>query len=261
MVDDAADEGAGGAEELDRIEAEVLGGRPPRPVVAALRPRLGAMGLTTEPLVQLVAGVRGDLGAVRIADDDDLVRYCYQVSSTVGLMLCGAVGVARAGWDRAVDLGIALQLSDILADVGDDAAKGRVYLPASRLAREGLEPGDVIATAGRGEVRLDRVRAGVAGLADRYYASAREGMRWVPLRYRHGVMLLAEVWASHGRATPGGAATGRFVRIGAAGKVAALGRVMGRALTAGVLGLRPPLPRDPSLHQASAGWPGTAAPA
>jgi phytoene synthase len=176
-------------------------------------------------------------------------------------MLCGALGVARAGWDRAVDLGIALQLSDILADVEDDAVKGRVYLPASRLAPAGLTPEDVLAGGGGSDARLEQVRAGVAAMADRYYASAREGMRWVPLRYRHGVMLLAEVWAAHGRAAPESATHGGFVRVGTGGKVAALGRVIARALTPGVLGLRPPLPRDPALQAAIAGWPGTATPA
>lgn len=257
-VDDAADEGAGGAPELDRLEAELTGRAPPRALVERLRPRLAAMGLGTEPLELLIAGVRSDLGPVRMADDDALVRYCYQVSSTVGLMLCAALGVAPAGWDRAVDLGIALQLSDILADVPDDAARGRVYLPASRLARAGLSPGDVLAGVRPDDPRLAAVRAGVAALADRYYASAREGMRWVPLRYRHGVMLLAEVWAAHGRARPAARRAGGFVALGAGGKVGALLRVMVRALTPGVLGIRRPAPRDPALHRALPAWPGTA---
>src|SRR5690606_17658353 len=211
-----------------------------------------------QPLELLIAGVRSDLAPVRIPDDDALVRYCYQVSSTVGLMLCAALGVAPAGWDRAVDLGIALQLSDILADVADDAARGRVYLPASRLAREGLSPGDVLAGMDPDDPRLAAVRAGVAALADRYYASAREGMRWVPLRYRHGVMLLAEVWAAHGRARPAARRAGGFVALGVGAKAGALLRVAARALTPGVLGLRPPGPRDPALHRALPGWPGAA---
>jgi len=258
LVDDAADEGAGGAPELERLEAEVTGRAPPRALVERLRPRLAEMGLSTEPLELLIAGVRGDLGPVRVADDDALVRYCYQVSSTVGLMLCAALGVSAEGWDRAVDLGIALQLSDILADVTDDAARGRVYLPAVRLARDGLRPADVLAGMDPGDPRLAAVLAGVAELADRYYASAREGMRWVPLRYRHGVLLLAEVWSAHGRASPAARRTGGFVALGAGAKAAALLRVVGWALTPGVLGVRPPAPRDPALHRALPGWPGTA---
>ncbi len=257
-VDDAADEGAGGAPELDRLEAELAGRAPPRAMVERLRPRLAAMGLGTQPLELLIAGVRGDLGLVRMADDDALVRYCYQVSSTVGLMLCAALGVPAEGWDRAVDLGVALQLSDVLADVADDAARDRVYLPATRLAREGLRPDDVLAGVDPGDPRLAAVRAGVAALADRYYTSAREGMRWVPLRYRHGVMLLAEVWAAHGRTRPAARTSGGFVALGAAAKAAALLRVAARALTPGVLGIRPPARRDPDLHRALPGWPGTA---
>lgn len=258
LVDDTADEGAGGAPELDRLEAELAGRAPPRALVALLGPRLAAMGLGTAPLELLIRGVRSDLGPVRVADDDTLVRYCYQVSSTVGLMLCAALGVAPEGWDRAVDLGVALQLSDILADVADDAARDRVYLPAERLARAGLRPDDVLAGLEPGDPRLAAVRAGIATLADRYYASAREGMRWVPLRYRHGVLLLAEVWAAHGRARPGGRRAGGFVALGVAGKAAAVLRVAARALTPGVLGIRPPARRDPSLHRALPDWPGTA---
>lgn len=258
LVDDAADEAKGGAPELDRLEAELTGRAPPRALVERLRPRLAALGLGTEPLQLLIAGVRGDLGPVRVPDDDALVRYSYQVSSTVGLMLCAALGVAPEGWDRAVDLGVALQLSDILADVADDAARGRVYLPAERLARAGLRAEDVLAGLDPGDPRLAAVRAGVAALADRYYASAREGMRWVPLRYRHGVLLLAEVWAAHGRAHLTARRAGDFVALGAGAKAAALLRVAGRALTPGVLGIRPPAPRDPALHRPLPGWPGTA---
>jgi phytoene synthase len=258
LVDDAADECAGGAPELDRLAAELAGRAAARPIVARLLPRLPAMGLSRAPLELLLAGVRGDLAPVRMADDDALVRYCYQVSSTVGLMLCAALGVAREGWDRAVDLGVALQLSDVLADVAEDAARGRVYLPDSRLARAGLDAEAVLAGRGWDDRRLESVRADLAALADRYYASARQGLRWVPLRYRHGVLLLAEVWAAHGRAGLGARRRGGFVRLGPLGKAAALVRVAGRALTPEVLGLRPPAPRDPALHRPLAGWPGTA---
>jgi hypothetical protein len=71
-------------------------------------------------------------------------------------------------------------------------------------------------------------------------------------------MLLAEVWAAHGRARPAGRGAGGFVALGAGGKAAALLRVVGRALTPGVLGIRPPAPRDPALHRALSAWPGTA---
>jgi phytoene synthase len=99
---------------------------------------------------ELIDGVAHDLALRRYAAWPDLERYCYLVASTVGLLSMPIIGLAPGvAFDQAapyaIQLGIALQLTNILRDVGEDAARGRVYLPQADLARFGLTPGDILA--------------------------------------------------------------------------------------------------------------------
>jgi phytoene synthase len=98
--------------------------------------QLHAHGIDRGAALELIAGVRSDAGPVALADDAELLRYCYRVAGTVGLMMCGVLGVRAPGARAfALDLGIAMQLTNICRDVAEDAARGRVYLPATRLAQ------------------------------------------------------------------------------------------------------------------------------
>jgi phytoene synthase len=86
----------------------------------------------------LIAGVRMDLTLKRYDTWDDLWLYCYRVASTVGLMSMYITGAqTMEAVPYAVQLGVALQLTNILRDVGDDARAGRIYLPQEDLARFG----------------------------------------------------------------------------------------------------------------------------
>lgn len=98
---------------------------------------------------ELIDGIALDLSRRRYATWAELERYCYLVASTVGLLSMPVIGLARgARFDEAhpyaIRLGVALQLTNILRDVGEDAARGRVYLPASDLARFGLKADDIV---------------------------------------------------------------------------------------------------------------------
>jgi phytoene synthase len=129
--------------------------------LAAVRKDLGAPADSTDPVLvavadagrrypvpldafeELVDGVQLDLGAVRIADFDELVRYCRLVAGSVG-RLCLAVfgadpGAYAVAAGYADQLGIALQQTNILRDVREDLLNGRVYLPADELAAAGVE--------------------------------------------------------------------------------------------------------------------------
>ncbi|MEQ1501692.1 MAG: squalene/phytoene synthase family protein, partial [Myxococcota bacterium] len=129
-VDDLADDGADRAG-LDRVVDELDGHEPPSPLVAAML----ALPVPVSAARQLVDGVRSDLGEVRLPDVDALIRYAYQVAGTVGLMVCPLLGVVDpVAWPFAIDLGVGMQLSNIARDVGEDAGRGRVYLPATWLA-------------------------------------------------------------------------------------------------------------------------------
>jgi 15-cis-phytoene synthase len=94
---------------------------------------------------ELLAGVAMDLTMSRYATFDDLWRYCYRVASVVGLISMQIIGGQPNAAPYAIALGVALQLTNILRDVGEDAARGRVYLPQEDMARFGVCDDDLLA--------------------------------------------------------------------------------------------------------------------
>lgn len=259
-LDDAVDDAATPADAaaaLAGFQNELTGVVPPRPLVAAFLAGAARSGLPLGCATALFDGMRSDLGPVRVADDDSLIRYAYQVSSAVGLMLCPLLGVRDpAALPGAVDLGIALQLTNILLGVADDAAHDRVYIPRTRLASAGIAPEDVL--AGSGGVKLRSALTGLAELAEVYYRSAEQAVPLVPLRYRHGILLLSRVYAGLGReAARGERKLGGPAGLSPAAKLGRLLEVFALAWTPGILGLGHPPRHDAALHRGIAGWPGT----
>ncbi|GAB4339787.1 MAG: presqualene diphosphate synthase HpnD [Calditrichia bacterium] len=95
--------------------------------------------------LELIKGVRMDLANECFHTIDDLIRYCYRVASVVGLMSIQIFGYRdERVKEYAVNLGIALQLTNIIRDVGVDADMGRVYLPMEDLKKFGLTPEDIL---------------------------------------------------------------------------------------------------------------------
>jgi len=89
-----------------------------------------------DPFFGLIAGMEMDLQHKRYLNFEDLVQYCYQVASTVGLMCIEIFGYKnKSTKDYAVNLGLAMQLTNILRDVKKDSEKGRIYLPQNDLAK------------------------------------------------------------------------------------------------------------------------------
>ncbi|HEV3319713.1 MAG TPA: squalene/phytoene synthase family protein [Solirubrobacteraceae bacterium] len=142
-------ESAGLASTAETAPARAPGVAPdaprPDPVMVALADAYVRFDVPPDALQALIAGVRMDVEGVRYESFDDLVLYCRRVAGAIG-RACLAIFALRdpAGTDRAVaqqladDLGVALQLTNILRDVREDAATGRVYLPAEDLRRFGL---------------------------------------------------------------------------------------------------------------------------
>lgn len=93
---------------------------------------------------ELLAGVAMDLTINRYATFADLWLYCYRVASVVGLLSMGITGASPGAEAYAIKLGVALQLTNILRDVGEDARRGRVYLPQEDLDRFGLSADDIL---------------------------------------------------------------------------------------------------------------------
>ena len=124
---------------------------------------------------QLVAGVARDLAHTRYASFTELAEYCYGVASTVGLM-CLPIFACRgpAAARYAVELGLALQLTNILRDVGVDLAGGRLYLPIDDLRRFEVSEADL--RAGTLDARVRGLLAHQAARAHAHYAAARAAL-------------------------------------------------------------------------------------
>lgn len=148
VSDDLADEPGATAATLAAWRAaltEALAGRDTHPVHPALRDAVGRYAVPRQYLYDVLDGVEADLAPVRFATFADLYPYCYRVASAVGLA-CVRVWGLRGGatWAEAnapaEAAGIAFQLTNVLRDLGEDAARGRVYLPAADLAAFGVDP-------------------------------------------------------------------------------------------------------------------------
>ena len=120
-------------------------GVPQHPVAQALAPVVRSFRLPREHFDAVIDGMAMDLSQQRYADFADLERYCHRVAGVVGLMSAEIFGyeeASTAGFAR--DLGIAFQLTNIVRDVGEDARRGRLYLPQEDLARFGVSASAVL---------------------------------------------------------------------------------------------------------------------
>lgn len=269
LVDDVADEPEEGARDeravlqaLDLLDAEVAGAMPARPLVAAFRAMAARRGIDLAHARELIRGVRTDVGPLIVASDRGLVRYSYRVAGTVGLMMCPLLGVRdHAALPFALDLGIAMQLTNICRDVGEDAARGRVYLPRRRLEQVGVRPESLLAGRGVDRRALALVVCEVLALAERYYRSAQAGLRFIPLATRVAILVAARVYRAIGvkvLSRDADVLSGRTV-VGPIGKLRAAAGALFRLLDPRLWGLVR-RPHDASLHRHLDGLPGADAP-
>jgi len=135
----------------------------------------------------LLAGMEMDARGASYADDDALLVYCFRVAATVGLMMTRVMGAsADVAYVRAADLGVAMQLTNIARDVGEDERRGRVYLPAALL--DGVDG--------------DRRRATRALLAraEAHYRAADRGIPLLPRNCRFAIASARRIYAAIGDA-------------------------------------------------------------
>ena len=155
-------------------------------------------GIEQDVVLELIKGVRSDLEPVLMADETELLRYCYRVAGTVGLMMCKVLGTSDGvAFRHAIDLGIAMQLTNICRDVAEDAAMGRRYLPASLLGE--VAPAALVAPAAPLQPRLRSTLAALLALAERYYRSGEQGLRYLPGNARRAVLIAARLYREIGR--------------------------------------------------------------
>ncbi len=161
---------------LDRT----FGGHPVGKTEAALAWVCAETQLPRAPFDFLLEGFAWDLEGRRYAGIEDLKAYCVRVASTVGVLCAWVLGAQRRfELERACDLGIAMQLTNIARDIGDDARMGRIYLPLAWCAEEGLDV-DAWLAAPTFAGDVQRLVRRLVGEADHYYARADQGLIYLP---------------------------------------------------------------------------------
>jgi len=202
IIDDIADEPGRiddrlGALEAWRDDIEALYAGHVRPPTRFLAAAVEDFDLRKQDFLDLVDGVSGDVRpAVRLPDDDALDRYCDRVASAAGRLSVRIFGMPEAeGVDLAHHLGRALQLTNILRDLEDDARLNRIYLPASMLA--GAPPEDAPAEAALAAIAHPAAAAACRRLADRarvHFEAADGIMRVRPKREVKTPLLMAAAY-------------------------------------------------------------------
>ena len=162
-------------------------------------------GMSAAPFLDMIAGMRDDLRPDVSFDDWPSLRlYCYRVAGTVGLMTLPVLGTADGyaiedAIESGVDLGIALQLCNIVRDVGEDARRGRVYLPLDLLAKHGLSRDDVL-NADASFVASSKAYVAVTDelieLAEAHFESAKRGTKMLAPGARLPVLAAAEMYGA-----------------------------------------------------------------
>ncbi len=135
------------------LEQAFHGGHPSHPVARRLQDGKHRFGLRYEDALAVLSGCEMDLHKTRYATWDELYDYCYRVASSVGLLCIALFGCTDPrSRDYAIHLGQALQLTNILRDISEDAARDRLYLPLQSLSAFGLKEGDLMS----GRVAVDK---------------------------------------------------------------------------------------------------------
>ena len=200
QCDDIADADSTAEEASRRLLAyreslgRCLNGDPEGPVFNALNDAIREFSIQPQYLYDLIEGVELDLSVRRYGAFTDLKRYCYLVASTVGLICLDIFGCRDPERARrhAADLGIALQLTNILRDVQEDAGRGRIYLPQEDLVDFGYSEGELLARritpAFRGLMKYETERA------RGFYAEGRKLLPLLPRRARACVGTMAGIY-------------------------------------------------------------------
>ena len=182
------------AEYRHRLE-QCLHGQPSGPVFLALQDTIRRYRIPPEYFWQLIDGVEMDLTVRRYPSFADLRRYCYGVASTVGLICIEIFGYrdGQQARQHAEDLGIALQLTNILRDIREDAERDRIYIPQDEMERFGCSETEILeGIASETSVRLMQFQV---ERAREYFEQGRRLLPLLPRRSRACTAVLQGIYS------------------------------------------------------------------
>ncbi|MDP7393690.1 MAG: phytoene/squalene synthase family protein [Candidatus Poseidonia sp.] len=205
VLDDMADgDLPDGFEHLSAIQASLEKGEwNDHALLRHHAPMVNEYNLPKDVIASLVEGLMDDQAdEVLLPDEESLIQYAYKVAGTVGLLMCEILNNSDPkAKPHAVDLGIAMQLTNIARDVVEDARMGRRYLPGSWVGN--MSPEDILDAAldpyGPDGVQITRAVERLLDLAESYYASGRAGLAYLPARAHFSIGVAAKVYRQIGR--------------------------------------------------------------
>ncbi|SRR6266481_3392073 len=173
--------------------AEIYGGKPQHPVALALVPVVKQFNLAQEHLLEIIDGMEMDLELVRYQDFKSLQLYCYRVASVVGLLSVEIFGYSnRTTLKYAHDLGIALQLTNIIRDVGEDAQRSRIYLPMDEMKQFNVTAADILNR--RDSENFQQLMAFQVARAQQYYQQALEYLPAADRKVQRTGLIMAAIY-------------------------------------------------------------------
>ncbi len=199
-IDDIADEAIDvqqAIEILEQVRSQLTRNLPSSPRVADFIKLAQDANIDIATATDLIDGVASDLETVAFATTTELLQYAYKVAGTVGLMMCRVMKVddPRAT-PFAIDLGLAMQLTNIARDMREDALNGRRYVPATWLA--GVSALDIANPDALLKPQLRVASQRLIELAELYYESAYNGFGFLPGRSRYAILIAARVYRQIG---------------------------------------------------------------
>jgi len=229
--DDLSDDAGATAAALDAwrdaLVRSLNGTPPPDPLWPAFLDTVERSSIPHAYFHDMIHGVASDLGPVRMNSFDELYRYCYRVASVAGLSLTHIFGRRDPeALGLAEKCGIAFQLTNIIRDVKEDAAAGRVYLPREDMDRLGVTDADLNSECASDALR--RLLRFEASRAARYYEESRPLIRMVDRECQASLWALIEIYSkllARIEARKFNVMAGR-IRLPAAAKLAILARAM-----------------------------------
>lgn len=200
ICDDAADDPPLAEDKirgLDRVGGELaqaVAGQADGPVFRALADTVATYGISWDAFSDILEGVRMDLTQTRYDTFEELRTYCYRVASIVGLVCIEVFGYTdpRAA-EYAVDLGLGMQLTNILRDLREDADRGRIYLPQDEMERFGYTEADLLSGVVNDRF-AELMRFQVARARD-YFDRGRRLLPLLPVRSRACPAVLGGIYS------------------------------------------------------------------
>ena len=152
-------------------------------------------GVSKNIISNLMEGINSDKNFKRFKDNSELLRYCYKVAGVVGLMMIKALDIKQSEAKYfAIDMGMAMQLTNISRDIMQDYKKNRIYIPENT----GINKDNISDMTSENEIKLKKVVNQIILKSEIYYKSSLNGMRYIPIRSRLAILVSLRIYQGIG---------------------------------------------------------------